>query len=330
MRFPRGLLTALRWFFLVAVVGVITWQVVRQRTEIGEAVSAIGPAGIAGSLAATVVGLGSTGLAWRTLLAGLGHPLPAAPAAGIFFVAQLGKYLPGSVWPYLAQARIGRRHGVPPSRSASAGVLFVLLHCATGGIVAAAVLPLAGDETIGRTFGWLPWLLPLFLVVLHPRVVHAGLALAHRLVRRGRAPEVVPWSTMARALAAMTLAWTCYGVALYLLVVPLSEPSWRSAALATGGFALAWTVGFVAAAVLVVAAPAGLGVRELALYSVLAPVLTGGAATAVVVFSRVGQLAGDVLWALIGFLWSRRAGRRAAASSSPGPVLAAEHAREGS
>ena len=71
------------------------------------------------------------------LLAGLGHPLEPAAASGIFFVAQLGKYLPGSVWPYVAQARMGRAHDVPASRSAAAGGLFVLLHCATGALVAA-------------------------------------------------------------------------------------------------------------------------------------------------------------------------------------------------
>ena len=44
----------------------------------------------------------------------------------------------------------------------------------------------------------------------------------------------------------------------------------------------------------------------MALYSVLAHVLSGGAATAVVVFSRIGQLVGDVVWAGIGAVWSRR------------------------
>jgi hypothetical protein len=93
---------------------------------------------------------------------------------------------------------------------------------------------------------------------------------------------------------------------LFALVAPLAGPSGRAMILSTGGFALAWTAGFVAAAVLVVAAPAGLGVREVALYSVLSQVLSGGAATAVVVVSRIGQIAGDVLWAAVAAVWSRR------------------------
>lgn len=316
----RFVLAALRWLFIALVVGVITWQVVRQWDAVRSAVAEIGPSGVLGSLAATVVGLGATCVAWRVLLAGLGSPLKLAPAAGIFFVAQLGKYLPGSVWPYLAQARLGRAHGVPVARSAAAGALFVLLHAATGAVVAALTLPLVGDETIARQFSWLPWLVPLLVVAVHPRVVHRGLGAVYRLSRRGSPPPVLPWSTLGGALGALAIAWVAYGAALFLLVAPLSGGSWRAAILSTGGFALAWTVGFVAAAVLVVAAPAGLGVRELALYGVLAPLVSGAGATAVVVLSRIGQLAGDVLWAVAAALWSRtvRAGETAASDRRAG------------
>ena len=68
-----------------------------------------------------------------------------------------------------------------------------------------------------------------------------------------------------------------------------------------GGFALAWTVGFLAAGVLVVT-PAGLGVREVALLALLGPMVAGGgAATAVVVLSRVVQRAKGLLTELVVF-----------------------------
>jgi uncharacterized membrane protein YbhN (UPF0104 family) len=319
----RKLITvALQWLFIAAVLVFITVQIVRQREAVTAALEQIGVLGLIGSVVATVAGLAATCVAWRMLLAGFGHPLGPQAAAGIFFVAQLGKYLPGSVWPYLAQARIGRAHGVPASRSAAAGAIFVLLHCATGAVVAAALLPLAGDETIQRRFGWLPWLIPLFVLALHPRVIHAGLSLVHRVARRGTAPLVLPWSSVIGALGALLVAWICYGLALFALVAPLAGASGRALLLSTGGFALAWTAGFVAAAVLVVAAPAGLGVREVALYSVLSHVLTGGAATAVVVVSRMGQIAGDVIWAAIAALWSRRRAPTVEPAAEPAEVSA--------
>jgi uncharacterized membrane protein YbhN (UPF0104 family) len=311
VRGRRALIAGLRWLFLAATAGVISWQVGQQWDAVRLALVTVGPGALLASLVATVVGLGATGMAWRSLLSGLGSTLSPGAAAGIFFVAQLGKYLPGSVWPYVAQAEIGRTFGVPRSLTAAAGVWFVLLHCASGGIVAVAVLPTVGDRVLTERFGWLPVLLPLFVGLLHPRVVHAALARAHRLLRRGAPPQQVPWSTVLSALLALVVAWGCYGAALFFLIAPLAGVSWEGAALSLGGFALAWTAGFLAAAVLVVAAPAGLGVRELVLYSVLAPVLTGGPATTVLVLSRIGHLVGDVLWAAVGAAWARRLRRSA-------------------
>ena len=50
---------------------------------------------------------------WQTLLAGLGSPLPVPAAGRILFIGQLGKYIPGSVWPILAQMELGARAKVP-------------------------------------------------------------------------------------------------------------------------------------------------------------------------------------------------------------------------
>ena len=93
-------------------------------------------------------------------------------------------------------------------------------------------------------------------------MIHWALSLAHRLTRRGSAPPILPWSSVGGALAALAVAWVCYGAALFALVAPLAGASGRAMVLSTGGFALAWTAGFVAAAVLVVAdRPASASVR---------------------------------------------------------------------
>ena len=62
-----------------------------------------------------------------------------------------------------------------------------------------------------------------------------------------------------------------------------------------GAYALAWTAGL-----LVVVAPAGAGVREVALVAALAPVLDRGAGLAVAVLSRVLMTGGDLAWGLAG------------------------------
>ncbi len=45
------------------------------------------------------------------LLNDLGSPLPPAGSLRVFFLGQLGKYVPGSVWPAVAQMELGRDYG---------------------------------------------------------------------------------------------------------------------------------------------------------------------------------------------------------------------------
>ena len=302
----RLLLAAGRGVFLVAALGLLAWQVRRDADGAAAALGRIGLGHGLLALLAAIVGLGATGLAWRAVLTRLGSPLPVSAVPPVFFVAQIGKYLPGAVWPYLAQVRLGREYGVPASRSAAASALFVLAHCATGGAVAAAVLPWASPDAV-RRFWWALALVPVMLATLHPRVMLPLLRRAHALARRGTAPDRLDGGRITGALGWLLVAWLCYGASMFALLAPVTSGGLaRRGAVALGGYALGWTVGFCAAAVLVAAAPAGLGFREVALLAVLAPVLTGGPAAAVVLVSRVVQTLGDAGWALAGLAVGRR------------------------
>src|SRR5262245_64481590 len=65
------------------------------------------------AFAGIVLGLLATAEVWKHCLAALGSPVSSAAAREIFFPAQVGKYLPGSVWPFLAQMKFARERGVP-------------------------------------------------------------------------------------------------------------------------------------------------------------------------------------------------------------------------
>lgn len=80
-------------------------------------------------------------MAWRTLLADEGHRLRIAPAAQIFLVGQLGKYLPGSVWAVVVQMELARRHRVPRSRAFTTSLIFVGLSLSTALVVGLMGLP---------------------------------------------------------------------------------------------------------------------------------------------------------------------------------------------
>jgi uncharacterized membrane protein YbhN (UPF0104 family) len=260
-------------------------------------------ASLLASFAAAMAGLAATAMAWRGLLAGLGHRLPLVVAATVFFTSQLGKYVPGSVWPYLAQARLGAQRGVPGSRAAQAGVTFVLLHLLTGAVVG---LPrLVFGAGLDARFAFALLIVPVVLVVVHPAVTSRLTVLLARLTKVSVQPASPTWGSLAGAASWLLVAWALYGLSLAALVAPLEPLTPGVWVQLTSAYALAWSVGFVAAAALVVMAPAGLGFREAALVATLSGVVAAGPAGLVALLSRVVMTVGDVVWAGTAALVSR-------------------------
>lgn len=297
----RSLLAVGRVLFLGAALGILFWRLAGNAEGALEAVWRIGLPAVLGSFLCAAAGLGASGLAWRSLLRGVGAPLDRRSAVRVFFTGQIGKYIPGAVWAYVAHAKLGREHGIPASSTTAASVLFVTAHTATGAVVAGLVLPFASGAVFDR-FGWVALLAPLLLACLHPRLVLPVLRWLHRMLGRGSAPERVCGPAIGAALGWLALTWIGYGLSTLFLLAPVTGADTDAllAPMALGGFALAWTVGFLAAGVLVVT-PAGLGVREVVLLMVLGPVVSGdGAAAAVVLLSRVVHTLADGVWVLVG------------------------------
>jgi uncharacterized membrane protein YbhN (UPF0104 family) len=283
--------------FVAASLAFLGWQLARDWDDIRAAAQQVSVGTLVVSFVAAVVGLGCTALAWRALLGGLGSPLAVGAAGRVFFLAQIGKYLPGSVWPYLAQVRLGRQYEVPAARSATAGVSFVLLHLLTG-LVLGVPRVLLGDA-LDQRFVLALWTVPVLALVLHPRVLSRLTLLAGRVMRVEVTTARLPWRALALAVGWLLGAWVLYGASLAALVIPFQALTPGGLGLLTSAYALAWSVGFLGAALVVVAAPAGLGFREIALFAALAGVVPSGAAALVVLMSRVLMTLADLGWALL-------------------------------
>jgi len=307
---PRALVTrlvglgrrpAVRWGFGLLAGALAVWAITSRRHEVSAALARLDLGHLAWAVVATLANIALTGLAWRALLADLGSRLPVSLAARVFFVGQIGKYVPGSVWPVLAQAELARDHGVPRRRTAAATLVMILLSAATALVVVLAAVPFVPELAEGG-FGWTLLLIVPLIVVLHPRVLGPGL---NRLLGAiGAEPLEHPPTLRGTAIAtAWALAsWLGAGGQVWQLAVALGAPSSPgTVALALGGYALAWAVGLV-----IVIAPAGAGAREVALAAALAPVLDGGAIVVVVLLSRVLFTVADLAAAGIGYALGRR------------------------
>lgn len=288
---------------LVLAVALLLLALRAQGPEALEAARAVGPAAAVGSLVAVAVGLLASAMVWRGLLADLGTRLPLTPALHVFFLGQLGKYLPGSVFAIAAQMELGKAHGAARSRVGTAGLLFMGVLVASGLLTAAVALPLTSPEAL-RDYSWVLVTLPLGLVLLAPPVLTRLVGLLLRLLHRDPLERPLSWRGTGAALCWALAMWGAYGVHLFVLVrtQEVGGDAPNRLLLSTGAYALAWTAGF-----LFVVAPAGFGVRELALVVALAPVLDSGAALAIAGLSRVLMTLGDLGWGAVGALLRPRA-----------------------
>lgn len=280
------------------------------RENIGQALREL-PAGWAVlSAVFLLAGLLAQMYVWRSLLTGLGSSLPVRVSARVYYLGQLGKYVPGAVWPMLAQAEIARDHGVPRARSGAAFALLMLVLPATGGILAVATLPL---QTQDLPIWWavLPGAVGL-VCIAHPRVINLGLALVWRVLRAPGPPATLTARTLWVAIGWSVAQWIALGLSVWALAVGLGAESDRTLTLAVGGFAAAFAAGLV-----VVIAPAGAGVREVVLVASLLPVLDRADAITVAVLSRSATIVADLLLAGVATLVTRRTPRQAV-TAEPG------------
>lgn len=297
--------------FIAVAVGLAVWALWSRWPQVVAAIGRLDARDLVAAALATIGNLIFTGLAWRALLADLGARLPVSLAARVFFVGQIGKYVPGSLWPLIVQAELAKRHVARRSTAAATFVL-ILLGGASALVVGLLTLPFAPNGGGGQ----LPWVALLVLpaaALLHPGVLGRLLDRGLRLLGR---PPLEQWTSVRGTMVAtgwVLVAWFFAGLQVWLLMVPLGAPaSWRTLALAVGGYAIAWAIGLV-----VVVAPAGAGARELALAAILSPVLDRGAVVVVVLLSRVLFTAADLALAGIGFTAGRRTVSTPAAPASP-------------
>jgi uncharacterized membrane protein YbhN (UPF0104 family) len=294
-----------RWGFGLLAVVLAVWVVAGRRAEVVDALGRLDGGWLVLAVFATLANAATVGLMWRRLLLDLGCRLPLATAARVFFVGQLGKYVPGSVWPMVMQAELASDHGVARRRTAAATMITLLLSVACAFAVVLAALPFAPD-VVPEGFGWAVFLIVPLLVLLHPAVLDRLINTMLRVLGRDPLERRTSLRGTAAATGWATVSWAAAGLQVWALAVALGAPTTtRTLALAIGGYALAWAVGFV-----VVIAPAGAGAREVALVAVLSPVLDRGAVLVVVLASRVLFTAVDLALAGLGIAVGR-AGRRA-------------------
>jgi glycosyltransferase 2 family protein len=196
--------------------------------------------------------------AWRRVVLSMGERLAFFQAVRIWFLASLGKYVPGKVWAVAGAAILAQRAGVDPS-AAVAGALVLQALALSSGAVAVALTAREAFQAVE------PGVVPLGLAVVALSLagifVLASQPLLDRISRilpasLPRLRAIAPGMLVA-AFVANVFAWVAYGVALIFLARGMLPDLRLSLPQAIGVFTCSYLVGFIA-----LFAPGGLGPRE--------------------------------------------------------------------
>jgi hypothetical protein len=298
-----SLRTWAKFGFLVAVAVLGALVVIRQREELAAALDRMSWLAVLASVPLAALAQLAAVRTYRAILRDLGTTLPVVAAGRLYFVSQLGKYLPGSVWAMVALVSMSRDYHISRKTSLAAGLLSMAFSIGTALCVATVLLPLGAVDT-ARQYWYVGLLVPVFVIGLHPRIVGAVIDGALKLARREPLPARPTYPGTLRATAWQTVSWLLFGLHAYALTVGIGAPAGAATlAVSIGGFALAYGIG-----PLFVIAPAGAGVRETGLVLTLGTVVGAPGALVVALISRVVLVSVDFAQAGLWSVAARKAG----------------------
>lgn len=230
----------------------------------------------------------SIGWIWVQMISDKGHPVAHRRAMRWYFTGQLGKYVPGGIWPIVGRAELAARNGVPRKDAyASTGLSLVTTYLAA--IVAIA---------IGAAFAPGKW--P-FSILIAIALVIGYYVFSHEKLRAKVITIAVKFSPAAQSLTEPKRLAT---------LTLMHLPSWILMSLSTSVTASAfgahigilqmlfitstsWLAGFV-----VVGVPGGIGVREAIFTSLAGGIIGTPMAVSLALMSRVVFIAVDLTGAL--------------------------------
>ncbi len=273
---------ALKWVSVAAVLVFVGLRVQDQWAELRSfpLPDALNWRLLGASAACVVISYAVLIWTWQRTVLAWGERLALGAAARIWFVSNLGRYIPGKVWQIGAMGVMAQQEGVSPVAAVGSSLVISLINVLTG--IAVAVVCGAGNLGAPR-WAYVGVGISTIVVVATPWLLPVLARTATSILRRPFELPRLPLSAIWIAAAGCTVAWVVYGIAFrFLHVAVLGEPTGdvlRSTAAFTGSY----IAGF-----LFLLAPGGIGVREDVLYRLLGQfgLATGGAAWIVVFASR--------------------------------------------
>lgn len=208
----------------------------------------------------------------------------------ISFLSKIARYIPGKVWQFVAVGQLSAGSG----SSARVMVTSMLVHAGfvllSGIITASVILAERVPAVPSNPALAIAVASVLALLASHPRIINLCLTVVSKVARREDVTWTGGWRDSAVLMLLSLLNWIGHGVAFFLFADALVHLGVADIVPLTGIYAFAFVAGYLA-----VVAPAGVGVREATMASLLRGILPSGAAAVVAVVARLWTIAAELL-----------------------------------
>ena len=255
----RNLFRIAQWVFAAAVLFFAARSLVGQWDKVGSRLSHIQFQWTWIAAATTLVLLSYVLLieGWRRVLVAWDSHLPFGDASRIWFLSNLGKYVPGNIWSLTAMGVMARRRGLSGIAAAGSSIIMQTVSLATGtGIVLVTSAKLLGQPLlVGVSVALLA-----ILLFTAPRFLPPLVTWMAGLIGREASPPTIPATSIWTAAVTSTVSWVLYGVAFQFFVRGVLGTASGETASYMAVYTAAYILGFISPI-----APAGLGVREFTL-----------------------------------------------------------------
>ena len=279
----RSLFVIGQWLLAIAIVWYAIAALRGQWAEAGERLSSIKPQW-SWILIATAIVVATYILlieTWRRIVLAAGQSLAFADAARIWFVSNLGKYVPGKVWSIAAMTMMAREQSVSAAAAAGSSVLIQLVTIAAGiGVVFVTGAQAVDHPSLAIAIAAVILVSLATLPAALPRIGKLAASLTGKEITLPRISAKTVWMCVASSV----LSWIAYGVAFEFFVRGILGSSAGATTSYIAVYAASYIIGFLA-----LFAPGGAVVRESAIVTgMLRFGLSGQAdALAIAVASRI-------------------------------------------
>jgi len=279
----------------VAGVAFVIKTLVSKWDEVSNAFSQVNAINLALSLLLGLAAMTSIGWIWVTMIIARSHNVRHRNAMAWYFTGQLGKYVPGGIWPIVGRAELAVRNGIPRRDAyASTGLSLVTTYAAAVVAIAIGAVSTSGHRLIAVLIAF--GLVTAYIAFAQPSLRSVIIRIASRVsssassltdpkrVVRLTVLHVPAWILMSLSTSVTATAFGAHiGIADMLFITTTS-----------------WLAGFV-----VVGVPGGIGVREAVFTSLAGGIIGTPMAVSLALMSRVVFIAVDLTGALVSSVISR-------------------------